>query len=104
MKVFNLTNSSLIFRGQNIGPGDSFDFKELDRFIPDHDKKLAVAKVISFGSLPKGWKKKPAIPQKKVEAAAKAAQPTQEVVVEEVSGELEAKAPEESKGKKNRWR
>ena len=56
MKVYNLSKKDLHFRKVVLpANGGSKDFPELDSFIPDNDKRLAEAKVISFGSLPKWW-------------------------------------------------
>lgn len=65
MKVYNLTNGLLDYRGKLIPPrGGSLEYPELDVFIADRDRKLAQAGVISFGQLPKSWL---AVETKKVE-------------------------------------
>jgi hypothetical protein len=57
MRVFNLTQTDLRFHKKTIPPnGGSDEFPELDKgFIPDRDRELQTAKVISFGGLPKWW-------------------------------------------------
>lgn len=56
MRVFNLTGKDLHFRKSVLPANGGYkDFPELDSFIPDNDKELAEAKVISFEELPKWW-------------------------------------------------
>lgn len=53
MRVYNLTDSVLDYRGKQLAPnGGSDNFPELDSFIPDRDRLLSSRKKISFGSLP----------------------------------------------------
>lgn len=55
MRVFNLTQQILVYRGRDIGPNGGFaDFTELP-FVPERDLQLAVDGVISFETLPVGW-------------------------------------------------
>jgi hypothetical protein len=56
MKVFNLTDKELDYRGKHLGPYKSMEFPEIT-FIPDRDKALAQGGVLAFGQLPKGWAK-----------------------------------------------
>lgn len=59
MMVFNLTNRILDFHGRHIDPnGGSVEIEELDSFIPDRDRKLEAAKMVSFGSLPSWFRAK----------------------------------------------
>lgn len=56
MRVFNLKPYDLHFRKTILAAnGGSRDFPDLDGFIPDSDKQLAEAKVISFYALPRWW-------------------------------------------------
>lgn len=61
MRVFNLTGSTLVYRGKSLAPGVGADFPELNTFIPDRDKKMAEAKVISFNTLPRWYSDKKAV-------------------------------------------
>jgi hypothetical protein len=57
VRVYNLTDQPLEYRGRTLPPlGGSFDFQELDSFVPDRDKELAKNKVVSFDTLPQWWK------------------------------------------------
>lgn len=62
MKVFNLTSTVLVYRGKHLSPGSGAEFPELDKFIPDRDKKMADAKVISFKSIPRWYVAKTSTP------------------------------------------
>lgn len=54
MKVYNLTDGIVDYRGRHIPPhGGWVDISDLT-FIPDRDKKLE-GKYLSFGSLPSWW-------------------------------------------------
>lgn len=56
MKVFNLTDKTVVFRGRPIPPNGGFvEIPGADSFVPDRDLRLSMAKVLSFGSLPKWW-------------------------------------------------
>lgn len=56
MRVYNLTDQVLSYRGKDLPPnGGSKDFQELDVFIPDRDRELEERKVIAFGALPSWW-------------------------------------------------
>lgn len=55
MRVFNLTDQSLVYGGRTIAPYGSEEVA-ID-FIPNRDLALQKAGVLSFGSLPKGWTK-----------------------------------------------
>lgn len=58
MKVFNLLDKPLDYRGRILAPGKSQDFPELDKYVPDRDRRLEKAGVIAFRSLPKWWGRK----------------------------------------------
>lgn len=62
MRVYNLTDQRVDYRGKLIPPYGSEEF-DID-FIPNRDLALAKNKMLAFGALPKGWVK----PQPKVEA------------------------------------
>jgi hypothetical protein len=52
MRVYNLTDKPLDYRGRTIPPSGGFvDFLDL-AFIPDRDLKLQSDRVLSFGRLP----------------------------------------------------
>lgn len=54
MLVFNLGMTELVYRGRTIPPnGGALDYADLS-FIPDRDR---ANRLLSFGSLPKGWKR-----------------------------------------------
>lgn len=55
MRVFNLTDQTLVYGGRSIAPYGSEEVA-ID-FIPNRDLALQKAGVLSFGSLPKGWSK-----------------------------------------------
>lgn len=55
MKVFNLTDRDIDYRGRLLGPYQSADYDI--GFLPDRDLALQKAGVLAFGSLPKGWVK-----------------------------------------------
>jgi hypothetical protein len=62
VKVFNLTESPLDFRGRTIpADGGYLEYPELDVFIPNRDRELASAGVISFDYIPASWHAKKAI-------------------------------------------
>jgi len=54
VRVFNLTPQSLVYRGRSIPPYGSEEIAVA--FIPNRDLALQKAGVLSFGSLPNGWK------------------------------------------------
>lgn len=85
MLVFNLTHSPISFRKRVIPPnGGSLEFPELNEFIPDRDKALEKAKVLSFGSLPKWW-----VSKKKEEAAKAAVKPALKNALVSISDSVE---------------
>lgn len=52
MRVFNLTEKPLDYRGRTIPPdGGYLDFPDMD-FIPDRDLRLQQERILSFGRLP----------------------------------------------------
>ncbi len=55
MKVFNLTDQRVDYKGRTIAPygSETYDLT----FIPDRDRALEKAKILAFGALPKGWRK-----------------------------------------------
>jgi hypothetical protein len=55
VRVFNLTDQTLVYGGRSIAPYGSEEVA-ID-FIPNRDLALQKAGVLSFGSLPKGWSK-----------------------------------------------
>jgi hypothetical protein len=55
MRVFNLTDQRVDYRGKLIPPYGSEEY-DLD-FIPDRDRQLEKAKMLAFGALPKWWRK-----------------------------------------------
>lgn len=55
MRVFNLTDKVISFKGKNLLPYDSLEIPM--SFIPDRDMLLQKAGKLAFGALPKGWKK-----------------------------------------------
>lgn len=54
MKVFNLTDKDIDYRGHLLKAYGSREYPDLS-FIPNRDMTLQDAKVLSFGSLPVGW-------------------------------------------------
>ncbi len=56
MKVFNLTDKNVVYRGKTLKPYEAGDFPYLS-YIPDRDMKLQHSKILAFGKLPKGWTK-----------------------------------------------
>lgn len=52
MRVFNLTEKPLDYRGRTLPPSGGFlDFPDM-AFIPDRDMRLQTEKVVAFGRLP----------------------------------------------------
>ena len=71
MRVYNLSQGEITYKGKKIPPnGGSAEFQDLT-FIPNRDLALQDAKILAFGSLPKWWK---------VEQALKATVPVAAVV------------------------
>ena len=65
MKVYNLTEMTLDYRGYKIPPnGGWVEIPDLT-FIPDRDKRLEKEKYLSFGSLPSWWHPPNLIPVEK---------------------------------------
>jgi hypothetical protein len=56
MKVFNLTEKMIDYRGKTLPPGGSQEFPELDVFVPTRDRELERQHVLAFGELPSWWK------------------------------------------------
>lgn len=57
MKVYNLTNMPIDFKGKTIPPNGGFvEYPMLGGFIPDRDRELEKNKVLSFGELPVWWR------------------------------------------------
>jgi hypothetical protein len=103
VKVFNLTNKHIDYRGKTMGPYGMSDHPDL-KHVPTRDLAMAEAGTLAFGSLPKGWKKpeptpeptpaeKAAVGKKKVEPAKKAI----DVVKLEETAKVEVKVPPEAK-------
>ena len=70
MRVFNLTDQRVDYRGKVIPPYGSEEY-DLG-FIPDRDKTLEKKGMLAFGALPKWWRKpepKPSLPPAVVKAA-----------------------------------
>ena len=67
MRVFNLTQNPVDFHGKLIPPdGGSLDFPDLDKFIPNADKRLEKDGMIALGYLPASWEMRnrtPPLPQ-----------------------------------------
>lgn len=55
MRVFNLTDQRVDYRGKLIPPYGSEEY-DLD-FIPDRDRQLEKSKMLAFGAIPKWWRK-----------------------------------------------
>lgn len=55
MKVFNLTDQIVDYRGKVIPPYGSEEYDIT--FIPDRDRALEKNGILSFGALPKWWRK-----------------------------------------------
>jgi hypothetical protein len=55
MKVFNLTDQRVDYRGKLIQPYGSEEYDLT--FIPDRDRALEKNGILSFGALPKWWRK-----------------------------------------------
>lgn len=53
MRVFNLTDQRVDYKGRTLPPYGSEEF-DLS-FIPDRDRGLEKAKILAFGALPKNW-------------------------------------------------
>jgi hypothetical protein len=62
MKVYNVTDAALSFRGKEIPPGQGLDFPELDRFLPDRERAMVAKRVIAIGQLPAWYTVKRAVP------------------------------------------
>jgi hypothetical protein len=55
MKVFNLTDKPIEYRGRSIpSSGGSLEYADLS-FIPNRDMRLVEKRVLSFGDLPSWW-------------------------------------------------
>lgn len=55
MKVFNLTDKPIEYRGRSIpANGGSIEYADLS-FIPNRDMRLVEKRVLSFGDLPNWW-------------------------------------------------
>lgn len=77
MRVFNLTDKSIDYRGKTMGPYGHSDHPDLVdlSMVPTRDLAMQKAGMLAFGVLPTSWKKPepvappapPAPPAKKVE-------------------------------------
>lgn len=75
MRVFNLTRSTITYRGKPVPPnGGSSEFPDLD-VVPPRDMELQDKKVLSFGSLPSWWVARKKSEEKKVVAVPKVVEP-----------------------------
>ncbi len=89
MKVFNLTPTEIVYRKKGIPAFGSMDFLDLKE-IPDRDLALQASGMLSFGALPKGWKRPvpvlpvPATPAPVLKEVPKIDPKSTELVVEEV--------------------
>lgn len=96
MRVFNLTDQRVDYRGKLIPPYGSEEY-DLS-FIPDRDKMLEKRGMLAFGALPKFWKKpeppKPA-PAKPVKVEVKAQVEVKKELPEEEVKAVEAPKVEE---------
>lgn len=72
MRVFNLTQYEVDYKGRKIpANGGSLDYPTLT-FVPSRDLELEAAKVLAFGALPAWWNMEMAL-KDTAEAAAKQA-------------------------------
>lgn len=102
MKVYNLTNKHLDYRGKTMGPYGMSDHPDL-KFVPNRDLAMAEAGMLAFGSLPKGWSRPAPVPEPtpaEVAAAAKkpvvmAKKPVDVIKVDETV-KVEVKIPPEA--------
>lgn len=62
MRVFNLTERYIDYRGKVLKPFGSDNYPDMD-YVPTRDLALQKSKVLAFGSLPKGWVKPPHVPR-----------------------------------------
>lgn len=114
MRVFNLTDGNIDFRGKTIPAYGSQEYRDL-KFVLPREMDLQRSGMLSFGKLPKDWKR----PQPKqapspiVEAVKAAVEPpkpvlvtfTDTVKVEEVLAPPEEAPQEESrKEKRDKWK
>jgi hypothetical protein len=101
VRVFNLGQSELIYKGRPIPPnGGSVDIPDLT-FVPDRDR---ANKHLAFGSLPRGWKP-PAPPAAPVVEQKKAAPaPVKAPEPEAVEAVPEPKADESKVEAKESWK
>lgn len=88
MKVFNLTDKYIDYRGMVIRPYSNQNYPGLE-FIPDRDRQLQTVGVLAFGSLPKGWSR-PVSAAKKVVEIKEVSQP---IVVVKTEAEPPKMAP-----------
>lgn len=56
MRVFNLTDQTVDYRGRHIQAYGSVEITDIS-FIPNRDRFLADRGMLAFGNLPVGWKK-----------------------------------------------
>lgn len=98
MKVFNLTERHIDYRGKTMGPYGSSDHPDL-KHVPARDLAMAESGMLAFGSLPKGWKKpEPVVaPAPVVEKKVLEAKKPADVVKLEETTKVEVKIPPEAK-------
>lgn len=108
MRVYNLTDKHIDYRGKTMTPYGSSDHPDL-KHVPGRDLAMAEAGMLAFGSLPKGWSKpepvvipEPVVEKKEeVKKAADVVKLDETVKVEmKIPSEAKPEAKEESKKKK----
>ena len=91
MKVFNLTDKPIEYRGRSIpANGGSLEYADLS-FIPNRDMRLVEKRVLSFGDLPNWWLSMRAEKQKISAPPPKPVQKASVSVVEKVTVRDEVK-------------
>jgi hypothetical protein len=103
MRVFNLTDTTKIYKGKPIPPNGGFvDFPGLD-FIPTRDRALEEKRILSFGALPAWFIAEQEEKRALAEAAARGPKNALVTLTEDVavsdSVAVELKKPEQPKPK-----
>lgn len=104
MKVYNLTQQQLEFHGFSIPPNGGWrEVPALDVFVSDRDLEMARRGVISFTSLPPGWRPVGMVPPAKPVTPEPPAKPAQTFQVPTIAPKSDEKKSDEKKGKQDKW-
>lgn len=95
MRVFNLTDSPITYKGRPIPEFGSLEYPELT-FVPDRDK---ANKSMSFGTLPKGWVRPLPAAEPVVEVKVSQPEPSKMIVEVEVKKSATKEEPKKDQRK-----